>query len=107
MGRGDTFSFCQYTADNGNAYAIKLSFAVRVQGGFNIDADPNSVAVWPYGKRGLRHVYGKSSTGQRAVLPIATPSDSLYLSGGTFSLGGVNYTVQGREGQRLRLNRVA
>lgn len=107
MGRGDTFHFYGYDSDDGTGYAVKLSSNVAAAGGFNATVDPRSVKVWPYKSKNLRHVYGKSGTGTRDKLPIFSQTNTLYQSGGTFTLGGVQYAVEGAIGEKRKLNSVA
>lgn len=107
MGRGDTFHFYAYNSDNANKYAVKLSDTVAQQGGFAERYDPIANAVWPFGKRSMRHVYGKAANGARAQLPIGGVVNLLYQSGGTFTLGNVQYTVEGAIGEKRRLNHIA
>jgi len=107
MGRGDTFHFYQYVSDDGNFYFLKLSDAVADAGGFSTQVDPRSARAWGFGPKNIRHVYGKSTTGKRDRLPIATADNALYVSGGNFSLGGTSYAVEGAIGEARKFNAVA
>ena len=106
MGFGDTFSFVQYTGDSGTAYAVKLSAAVAAQGGFSTALSPIGNPVWPWKAHMMRHVNGKSASGKYARIPLATNSNSDYVSGGTFSLHGIEYTILGAEGERRPANAI-
>jgi hypothetical protein len=107
MGVGDAFKFYEYISDNGNTYSLKLSALVAVAGGFGTIADPNATPPFPYGPKNVRHVWGKSSAGKRTRLPIKNSGDSLFVSGGSFSLAGGTYIVEGCIGEARRLNSVA
>lgn len=107
MGRGDTFKFAAYTSDDGTQYAIKISAEVGFQGGFSTSADPRSMKVWPFHAKNMRHVLGSNGAGKRTKLPCATPAVSVYVNGGAFSLGGVNYTVEGAIGEKRKLNSIS
>ena len=104
MGLGDTFNFYNYGSDDGNGYAVKLSAAVAAAGGFSTEVDPLSYPGWPFGPENLRHVWGLDSSGNRTKLPISSVIDSKYVSGGTFTLHGRTYTVQGAIGEARKLN---
>jgi hypothetical protein len=54
----------------------------------------------------MRHVLGKDAAGQRTKLPIATNTNSLYVNGGTFTLRGRTYTVEGIIGEKRKLNHI-
>jgi hypothetical protein len=107
MGRGDTFDYYLYSSDDTTGYAIKLSAAVAAQAGFTATADPRTTKVWGYGPKNLRHVYGKGPAAQRDKIPIATNSNTLYTTGGSFTLGGVVYAVEGAIGEKRKLNSIA
>lgn len=108
MGRGDTFNFYTYHSDNGSDYAIKLSNAVAAQGGFvPITGSVSGAQVWSFGAKNMRHVLGKSSGGLRTKLPIAQPSNTLFISGGNFTLGSTAYGIEGIIGEKRKLNNIA
>lgn len=107
MGFGDTFNFYAYNSDDGTAYAVKLSAQVASQGGFGTVVSPITTKVWPYHSKNLRHVYGKDSSGFRTRLPLSLASDSKFVSGGSFSLTGRSYTIEGAIGEKRKLNSIA
>lgn len=108
MGRGDTFAFYNYNSDSGSDYAIKLSTAVAAAGSFvQITGSVSGSKVWPFGAHNMRHVLGKSSSGLRTRLPISTNSNTLYQTGGSFTLGGVTYGIEGIIGEKRKLNTIA
>lgn len=106
MGLGDTFAFYFYVSDDGTSYAIKLSALDAAAGGLASGADPATDPVWPYGARLMRHVEGKSSSGTRTRLPCGSNTNALYVSGGSFSLRGVTYSVLGQIGEARRKNHI-
>lgn len=103
MSTGDTFSYWNYSSDNGHDYVIRLSGRIASAGGFGPSTgsplDPGST-FWPFHPRDMRHVTGRASDGSHARLPIGTSGNSLYVSGGTFTLNGKGYVVTGAEGER-------
>ena len=107
MGVGDTFKFYGYSSDNGNTYSLKLSTLVATQGGFGSVVDPAAIPPFPFGAKNVRHVWGRSGTGKRTRLPIATNSFSLFTGGGSFTLAGGSYEVEGCIGEARKLNSVA
>lgn len=107
MGAGDDFDFYAYASDNGYQFSLKLTALVASQGGFTSKVDPRVVAPWPFGPKNVRHVYGVTTTGKRTRLPIATNSQTLYVSGGTFTLAAGTYTVEGAIGEKRKLNAIA
>lgn len=104
MGFGDTFKFYGYQSDNGGDYVVKLSAAIATVGGFAEVTDPLSEPGWPFGPSNMRHVWGVSAAGKRARIPLATNADSLYVAGGTFSLHGTSYKVEGAIGEARKLS---
>ena len=108
MGVGDVFVFQKYRSDDGTDYAIKLSSEVASAGGFTTPVSPSTIKVWPFGAKNLRHVLGKIvSTGQRTRLPIQSASNTLYTSGGSFTLTAGAYTVEGQIGEKRKYNSVS
>ena len=103
MGLGDKFAFYPYTSDNGTVYVEKLSANVADIGGFGASVDPNSGPGWPYGAKSMRHVYGLDAAGNRTRLPLSAAGNALYTSGGTFTLNGRAYTVEGMIGEKRSL----
>jgi len=104
MGVGDTFHFYAYISDDGELYSVKMSAAVAAEGGFTQLDDPKSEPGWPYGPKNMRHVWGVSDTGKRTRLPLALNNNSKYVSGGTFSLHGTSYQIQGAIGEHRELS---
>jgi len=104
MGLGDTFAYYGYTSDDGNTYSQKMSTAVAGAGGFGAEVDPNDTPPWPYHEKHLRHVWGVDSDGHRTRLPVSSPGNALYVSGGAFNLHGRSYTVQGQIGEKRAKN---
>lgn len=104
MGFGDTFGFFDYTGDDGGTYVVKLSTAVAALGGFVANATPTAGIGWPYGPKNMRHVWGKSAAGKRTKLPIADPTDTLFVDGGSFTSHSVSYNIQGCIGEQRKLN---
>lgn len=100
MGYGDKFHFYDYESDDTNHYAIKLTELVAAQGGFTSIVSPKTSYTWSYGHGNLRHVTGVTTAGKRASIPIQSPSNDKYTSGGTFTLHSETYTILGSEGER-------
>lgn len=107
MGFGDSFHFYSYSSDDGSTYAVKLSAAAATAGGFSTTVDPRSVKVWPYHSKNLRHVLGKATGGGRTKLPIATNTNTLYQTGGSFTTLHGTYAVEGAIGEKRKLNSIA
>ena len=106
MGLNDTFHFYIYTSDNTQPYIVKMSDLDATAGGFTTQVDPASGAVWGYGAKNMRHVMGVDSAGKRTRLACATNAVSLYQTGGTFSLRGRTYTVEGQIGEKRKVNHI-
>lgn len=107
MGRGDSFGLYNYASDNTKAYVIKLSAAVAGQGGFTaFSGSIQGALFWPFHVKYLRHVWGIASTGERARIPISAAGNAKYTTGGTFSLGGKSYIIQGAIGEARKLNTI-
>lgn len=104
MGYGDTFNFFDYTGDDGANYVVKLSTAVATEGGFAANVSGSGTPPWGYGPKNMRHVWGKSASGKRAKLPIADPTDTKFVDGGTFTLHSTPYSIQGAIGERRARN---
>jgi hypothetical protein len=108
MSTGDKFHFYAYLSDDTSTYAVKLADAVASSGGFTTQVNVRAVGPFPYGAKGLRHVYAQNpTTGARVKIPIQNPSFGPYTDGGTIPFRGVNYNVEGAFGERQRLNHVA
>src|SRR6266540_3146739 len=104
MGFGDDFKYYGYQSDDTQTYVVKLAAGTGTAGGFTEVTDPLSLGQYPYGPKNMRHVWGVSSTGKRARLPIKGPDTALFISGGTFALHSVTYTVQGAIGEARKLS---
>ncbi len=106
MSVGDTFAFYPYVSDNGQTYSVKLSAAEAAAGGFGA-AGPFTQA-WPYHYRDLRHVTGYNTANpvKKGRLICADNVNALYTSGGTWTLHGSTFQVQGAEGERRPANHV-
>ena len=101
MATGDVMGFAQYLSDNGVTYAVKISQVTATQGNFSgFSVNPLPLPAWPWNKKDLRHVTGKSGSGKTARLSISTPDTSLYTTGGSFIIDAGTFTVQGAEGER-------
>jgi hypothetical protein len=105
MGRGDSFSYFGYVSDDTTIYGVKMSVLVASAGGFTGVSGPVA-KFWPFHSRNMRHVWGKNGAA-RARLPLATASNTLYVSGGSFTLGGTTYVVEGAIGEKRKYNCVA
>lgn len=109
MGLGDTFGYFDYNSDDGTTYVIKLSTAVATAGGFSAASGGpigGTNTVWPWHESDMRHVTGRDGSGHRARCPIASPSNTLFQSGGTFTIHSRGYVVTGAEGERRVANHV-
>lgn len=101
MGLGQTFAFYNYLSDDGKTYQVKLSADDAAAGVFG---SPVSVsAAWPYGRRNMRHIWGKSNAGKRTSLPCASPLQSNWVLPATFNLQGVTYAPEGAIGEKRSL----
>jgi hypothetical protein len=106
MGVGDTFALYSYISDDGNTYLTKMSALVAAAGGFGGPFPLGSYPVWPFHRNDLRHVDGKTGDGTHARLAIASASNALFTTGGTFSLHSKVYEVEGRSGERRWTNHI-
>jgi len=104
MGSGDTFGFYQYKSDDTKNYVVKLSAATAAQGTFTTVADPLGTAGYPYGPKNMRHVWGVDPAGKRAKVPMADATNAKFVAGGTFTLHGITYTIQGAIGEQRKLS---
>lgn len=107
MGLGDIFDYYAYYSDDTRTYVIKMTQAVANAGGFTDLINPIGNPVWPFHGKNMRHVYGKDGAGNRTRLAIQKNDNALYTDGGTFSLHGRTYTVEGAIGERRVLNAIA
>lgn len=106
MSTGDTYGFYEYISDSGGLYAVKMSVENAGQGGFSTQVDPKSTAVWAYGAKNLRRVYGKDSAGHRTHLACHDPAVGVFATGGSFTLRGRTYTAQGSIGEKRKENHI-
>lgn len=106
MGLGDTFDFYIYDSDDGVSYFVKLSDEVATAGGFVAAPKPVTAPAYPYNSKDMRHVLGVDADGHHARCPVASPTDSLFISGGNFSIHGRNYSAQSRIGERRDVRHV-
>lgn len=106
MSLGDTFNFYIYQSDEVKAYVVKVSQEVANEGGFIGPVNPSSGPIWPYKAKNLRHVWGSDGL-HRARLPIALQNDTKYTTGGSFTLHGRTYIIEGQIGERRAKNTIA
>lgn len=108
MTLGDTTGYYFYDSDDGTTYIVKLTSKAATAGGFSPAPAPIGATepVWGYGAKNLRHVTGKAGV-KRARCPIASVTNALYQSGGTFQLLSGTYTIVGAEGERRPGSNVA
>lgn len=88
-----------YTSDDTGVYQVGSS---KGNGDANsashVDVGVND--VYPRGWV-MRKVYGKTSTGARAVMPVFDPGNGIWVGGATtFTKNGVTYDIEGRIGER-------
>ena len=103
MGVNWTMVPAQYHSDDGNTYVVGLRSGKATAGGFTGAALGTKINI-PRGMY-MRHVYGVDAFGNRIKLPIASASNSLFVAGGSFTVGAVTYNTQGAIGER-RLDKV-
>jgi hypothetical protein len=86
-----------YQSDDGNTYCVRLRKACADEGNFSTSAStqPNYPRSWR-----MRYVLGKAADGTKKKLHVGTADFTLFMAGGTFSVGANTYTVEGREGER-------
>lgn len=106
MGVGDVFHFYEYKSDNTNNYALKLSEHVAAAGGFSTVVDPLVIPPWPFHERNVRHVLGDDGAGHSTRLPVQSNTTSLYVSGGSFTIGARTYSSGGAIGEKRKLNSI-
>jgi hypothetical protein len=100
MGFGDTFLLYQYTDDGGSNYDVKLAANVAAAGGWGTGYKGRTNGPWIAKHKDLRHVSAVAPSGQKVKLPIASNTNTLYTVGGTFSLHGLTYSVEGIFGEK-------
>lgn len=93
-----TRGFFAYVGDDSNTYNIGTTLANGTVNG----ATPVAAGANPAYPRGfvVRHIFGKSAGGLRTKVPILAASNTLWLSGGTFTKDSVSYTVEGKIGEK-------
>jgi hypothetical protein len=96
LGRG----FYAYTSDNTKQYQVAITIDDALAGGFSATTY-GTLPAMPRGWK-MRKVYGVSSGGFRTSTPVATPTTTLYTSGGTFVKGAAStsFTSQGIVGEK-------
>ncbi len=91
-----------YDSDDTNSYNVGLSSGNATAGGFSA-ATPGDVEDFPRPYR-MRKVYGRASGGGRHKLPISTFNNSLFVSGGSFTIpyitGSADFICEGRIGEK-------
>ena len=92
-----------YNSDNGNSYTVGMRSEKATAGGF-AGAPLGSKIDIPRGMY-MRHVWGVDSLGNRIKLYLADSTNTLYVNGGSFSIGTDSYDTQGAIGER-RLDKV-
>lgn len=97
MGVGQTFKLYQYFSDDTKVYQVKLSEDDAGSGGFGLAS--GTEPIWPFHNKHMRHVWGRTSDGKRTRLPCADQSNTLFTTGGSFTLQGRPYTVYGQIGE--------
>ena len=85
-----------YVSDDGNTYAVRLNDAKAAVAGFTPTPDKGN---YPRAWR-MRHVWAEQADGTRVSVPIDVSGNSLFVTGGTFTLHGASYTVQGSIGEK-------
>jgi hypothetical protein len=91
-------SWVAYKSDDGNTYQIATTNFNILANGATAEA-PGAHPEVPKRWR-VRHVYGLSSGGIRAKIPILDPANAVYVgSGHTFTKNSVSFTVQGIIGE--------
>jgi len=99
MGLGQAFKYYAYHSDGGFDGLVRLSTDDAAAGGFGSPVKPGTLPPWGYGRARMRHVEGVDAGGRKTTLPLASNSDSLYVSGGSFTLQGRTYDVVGQIGE--------
>lgn len=87
----------EYQSDDTHTYQVGLALENGGEGGFSVatvGANPSYPRGWQ-----MRRVYGVAADGTRSELPIASPSNTLFVNGGSFSKGGVSFTIEGKRGE--------
>lgn len=104
MGLDDDFGWYSYVSDNGSTYAVKLSVAVATAGSWSEFSGNIANNGWPFGAKNMRYCWGVTSAGQRARLPLPSNSITLYQEGGSFTLHGRSYDVDGIIGEKRKVS---
>lgn len=86
-----------YTSDDTSDYCVRMRTALATAGGFSTSTSnqPNYPRAWR-----MRYVLGSTSGGLKKKLHIQGPSETLFVSGGTFTVSGNTFTVQGAVGEK-------
>lgn len=91
--------YMAYTSDDGNVYQIGTSLDNCTAGG----GTPEAAGAHPALPRGWvpRHVCGVDDNGKTSKIPIAAPTNALFVgSGGTFTKDATTYAALSRIGER-------
>jgi hypothetical protein len=91
--------FYGYLGDNGTLYQVAITVDDANAGGFSAvtyGANPSLPRGWK-----MRHCYGVNGA-LRTKTPVASPAETLYTDGGTFTKGpsSTSFTVQGIIGEK-------
>lgn len=95
-------AFTTYISDDTNSYQLATSID-NILANSGTDIEPGAHPTYPRGWV-ARHVYGVATSGARTKLPILDPSSSLFVTGGTFTKNTVEFTVEGKIGEK-RMNK--
>lgn len=94
-----SFGIYNYFSDDGNTYGVGLSSLVAAQGLFTAGA--GGVINYPRGWK-MRRVYGVNGANHSSI-PVSGNTAAPFVSGGSFSLHGTSYTIEGRIGEKRRV----
>jgi hypothetical protein len=96
-------TFAHYLSDDTNTYVVGTTIDNATAGNLPVTTNPTDDPALPRGYV-MRHVYAVAGDGTRTKIPIGTPTDALYVTGGSFTKNGKTFTIEGRIGEK-RSNR--
>lgn len=87
-----------YESDDTNTYRVTMLDYMALAGGFTATGSGEG-ANYIRGHQ-MRHIYGKASDGQRKKIPIASASDAHFVTGGSITVDGKAFVIQGKIGEK-------
>lgn len=101
-----SIKWMNYTADNGDLYAVLIDEDNGEAGGFlDYSGTADGVVMPKY--YSMRYVNAISLTGVTRKFYVGVPDSPLLDGGGSITVGGVAYAISSKRGESRRLPRAA